>query len=799
METRQGSDRRRSGAGIFEIFIAWILGLVLLLDCHGGGFRIVSPAPGLLAEPGPLELLVALPPRAVAGSAVVTVDGEVVTGVTQQGASLVGTLDGLEDGAHTVKVAVRVRKLGRTRTVSTQSGFELATLDRPDVCEVLNQGECVLPFPSSRYLERADTPTGWQVTLPGEALPTFTRFDGRTDPLDTTRIRKQDGFSPTTQILMHFPGGLDVVKSNVSRLLPETRTYDPHHSVEAGSPTVLVDWDTGERIPHWLENDARSPTLERRATFLRPGKSLTPGHRYIVALRDLKDAAGAPLAAEPAFAVLRDRRPTTIAGVEARRAGMEETFRRLRQLGVSRKNLVLAFDFVVRSDESLTSEMLAMRDTALDWLDARIDAGEITFTVDSVEEVAPGCDAGGSFWKLAHGTFQVPLFLTRDPVKQRNLLGFLTEPLAQNGTYNAPYALAVPCDVFSDAPGPLRPVPGMVLGHGLLGTGADFVEQLARTQGFDDFDYVAAATNWSGLSELEIPNFLIGIFGDFDQFGALTDRLRQGQVATIVLTRMLARGAFNLHPEFQGPGGEGVLDRDEPPRYFGASLGGIMGLMFAALTPDVPKLAIDVGGINFSLLLQRATPFQPFQIILDMVSTDPMVQAIGISVLHEVWASGEPAGYATHIVRDPLPGTPAKQILMAVGLHDQAVPNIGSQLAGATLGLPIADGSVMTGLAGQEEISGPLDSAYIVYDTGAYDPTDPRYDPFLPPLANLQAPNGRCDPHGRQGVIPAALAQLVTFFEPGGRIENFCTDDGLCNASEPWEIPNGDAQPCNPL
>ena len=426
METRQRFDRRQSGAGLFEIFFAWILGLILLIAGHGGALRVVSPAPGLLAPTGPVELRVSLPPRTLPGSAVVKVDGQLVAGVTEQGGSLVGELAGLTEGKHTVKVEVRVKERWRQRTIATESAFELATLDRPDVCEVLNQGECVLPFPSSRYLERAATPTGWQVTLPGEALPTYTRFDGRTDPLDTTRIRKQDGFSPTTQILMHFPGGLDVVKSDVSRLLPETRTYDPHHSVVVGSPTVLIDWDTGERIPHWLENDARAPTLERRATFLRPGKSLTPGHRYIVALRNLKDATGAPLVAEPAFAVLRDRRPTTIAGVEARRAGMEETFRRLRQLGVSRKNLVLAFDFVVRSDESLTGEMLAMRDMALDWLDAKLAAGEITFTVDSVEEVAPGCAAGGSFWKLAHGTFQVPLFLTSDPVRQRHLLGVLT-------------------------------------------------------------------------------------------------------------------------------------------------------------------------------------------------------------------------------------------------------------------------------------------------------------------------------------------------------------------------------------
>ncbi|HVH08068.1 MAG TPA: hypothetical protein VNE71_18905, partial [Myxococcota bacterium] len=725
MHTRQRSDRRRGGAGLFEIFIAWMLGIFLLIDCHGGALRVESPAPGLLAPSGPVELRVAIPARTLAGSAVVTVDGEVVAGVTQQGASLVGVIDGLADGKHALRVEVRVEKKGRSRTLATESAFELATLDRPDLCEVLNQAACALPFPSSRYLEPANTPTGYRVTLPGEALPEFARFDGRTDPLDTSRIRKQDGFSPTAQILMHFPGGLDVEKSDVSRLLPETRTYDPHRSLEADHPTVLIDWDTGERIVHWLENDARATSQARRVTFLRPGKSLTPGHRYIVAVRNLKDAAGAPLEAEPAFAVLRDRRPTTIAGVEARRVGMEETFRRLRQLGVPRRSLILAFDFVVRSDESLTNEMLTMRDLALDWVDAKLDAGEITFTVDSVEPIDPGCGAGGSFWKLARGSFEVPLYLTKDPVAQRAQLGFLTEPLAQNGTYRAPYALAVPCDVFDGAPGALRPMPGIVLGHGLLGNGPNFVAELARARGFDDFDYVATATNWSGLSDLELFAFLAGIFGDIDQFGALPDRLRQGQVATMVLTRMVARGAFNLHPEFQGPNGAGVLDVAAPPRYFGASLGGIMGLMFAALTPDVPKLAIDVGGINFSLLLQRATPFEPFQAVIDLLNPDPLDQALGISLLHEVWVTGDPAAYATHIVQDPLPGTPAKQILMAVALHDQSVPNVGSQLAGGTLGLPIADGSVMRNLAGQEEIAGALDSGYVVYDTGAYDPTDP--------------------------------------------------------------------------
>lgn len=801
MEARKAPARRRVGTGLLETLLAALVGALLLVECHEGRILVISPFPGVFSASGPVDLLVSLPPRTAKRGTVVTVDGSAVQGFTVENGVLRGKLSGLADGRHTLRIEVRVKNGRKKQTVSTESEFELATLDRPELCDVLNELECALPFPSSHWLVPAASETGYRVELPGEALPTYTRLGGNTDPLDTSRLSQNDGFSPTAQILMHFPGGVDLARSNASRLLEATRSFDPQRSLDADHPTVLIDWNTGERIAHFLENDARATDPARVVTFLRPAKSLVPGHRYIVAVRGLKDANGDLLQAEPAFAVLRDRRPTTIPALEARRETLEPVFKRLAQLtSIHRKDLILAFDFVVESDASLTAEMLQMRDEALAWIDERIDAGEITFTVDSVEDSSPGCDAGASFWRKARGTFQVPLYLTADPIAMPGVLSTLTEPLAQNGFYSAPYALAIPCDVF-DADDGFQPMPGIVLGHGLFGSGPDFVYQLADAEGFDEFNYVAAGTHWSGLSEPEVspPTFLLGIFGNFDQFGALPDRLRQGQLATLVLARMLAHGAFNLHPAFQSPEGEGVLDVSAPPRFFGASLGGIMGLMFAALSPDVPKLAIDVGAINFSLLLQRATPFLPFQTFLDTVNPDPLAQALALGVLHEVWVKGESAGYATHITSDPLPGTPTKQIYMAVALHDQAVANLGSQVAGATLGLPVLEGSVRTNLPGMEDAPGPQGSALVVYDTGAYDPTDPAYEPFLPPLANLQAPDDACDPHGRQAFIPAAIEQLLTFLADGGQVENFCTDDGICNASEPFEIPNGDAEPCNPL
>ena len=48
------------------------------------------------------------------------------------------------------------------------------------------------------------------------------------------------------------------------------------------------------------------------------------GERYIVALRNLKDAGGRTLKAQPAFRALRDRKPD--AAIEARRAHFEQLF-----------------------------------------------------------------------------------------------------------------------------------------------------------------------------------------------------------------------------------------------------------------------------------------------------------------------------------------------------------------------------------------------------------------------------------------------------------------------------------------
>src|SRR5262249_15559511 len=150
---------------------------------------------------------------------------------------------------------------------------------------------------------------------------------------------------------------------------------------------------------------------------------------------------------------------------------------------------------------------------------------------------------------------------------------------------------------------------------------------------------IAAGTHWSGLSSLEVPplpdsipgsleeiladpvllqqlidvlNSFIGqIFIDFDKFEALPDRLRQGQLHALVLGRLLHDGVFNAPPCFQrldplpancmtsgvNDPSLGVIAVSQPTYYFGASLGGIMGLMFAGLSPDVERVGVNVPAI----------------------------------------------------------------------------------------------------------------------------------------------------------------------------------------------------------
>lgn len=788
-----------------------------------------------LAEQVPLALR--LGPFVDPESVAVELDGAALPAdrLTEDRRGLSGVLDALEEGGHVLRAEAELRFLFflRVPLVAT-TAFEVVDLESPEVCDPLNGVECMLPWPSSHFLEEAEgeTETGYRTALPAQGFP---ELDG--DAIDPAPFNGFDGFSPGAQILMHFPQGVDLEASEASVLLDprccdqsptpplvEVRTQD-ERSLGPDSPTVLIDAETGERILHWVELDGLADDAARQSLFLRPSIVLEPGRRYIVAVRGLVAPDGSPVRAEPVFRALRDRSPTTIEAVEERRADFEDIFRALRGAGVPRHDLVLAFDFVVRSQDQLTGQMLAMRDDALAYIDSLPSTDVSGFDVEEVETFGDCSDPGQRIWKRVAGTFAGPFYLTRsldNPALNsplpREEIPFLSEDEdgvpVRNGTDPFSFDVAVPCSVFTgDEMG--HP---LLMGHGLFGDGAGFVdvfveEDLLAASLLADFPYIAGATDWRGLSGKDLFFLLNNVIGTsenrINNFEALPDRLMQGQLNSLVLAHMMKTGFFNRLEELQREPGDpttGVFTPDAESFYFGVSLGGIMGMFHSALSTDIVKYNVDVGAVNFSLILQRALPFELFANLLRGIGlTDPMETALGLGLLHELWVSADPTPYVRHVtgLQDPpLPGAPPKELLMTVAWLDKQVSNQGSEVAARSLGIPNLAGSFQARLPGIPDLdpgSQGAESGMVIYSTGSFDVFDPAFDDVVPPLANL-IPSPECDPHGGPRLsIPASLEQLATFLVPGGRIFNFC--DGPCDASTDFERPGGVGpdEICDPL
>lgn len=802
-------------------YLVAVLAAVLLAGCFGSSdsvkaeLQFKSPQASQLSMTGDSDFVLAtnFPEALDEGSLTLSLNGQPITPdaltfsggqVSGEGVRISGDIEIVDPGIQELRADVLTES---GRELSAEVTFETAELQAPAECEVLNQAECMLPYPSSRFLEAADTPTGVKLAFPENGTPT----QNNADPvhLSPEPYRVLDGYSPTVQALMHFQGaGVDVAASDAPRILAATRTTDDR-SLEADSPTVLIDAVTGERIHHWVETDVRAEDPARQTLVLRPGQALEPGRRYIIAVRDLVDVTGSVIEPEPAFAALRDGRPTDIEPLEARRESMEDIFADLGAAGIPRDDLLLAFDFVVQSEAGLTFQMQAMLDETMAEIAAEGPPG---FTVE--DTVTNDCSAPDTFvWREVIGTYEVPLYLDNDPEVAPEDLSFLVTDEDGNpqrvGTTSPPFTIAIPCAVL-DGGEVIRP---MLIGHGLFGTGRSTVRGLVGAEGLEDAVFIGGATDFRGLSSPDInppqgDPVIIDLFADMDNFAALPDRLRQGMLNTLVLGHMMKQGHFNTHPAFQTPGGEDVFPGpDEQMYYFGGSLGGIMGTMYSALTSDADKLNVDVPAINFSLMLQRATPFSALMPVFEsQVNDDFMQQALILGMIHELWVRGEPAGYMS-VLRDRLAAeTPEIDLLITVAWLDQQVTNLGAELIPRTLGVPQLIGSFQStsgpfpgGLPLIEDQSGPLRSAYVVYDTGLYDLDRADHEPFIPPLTNQPADTeNSCNPHGLRGFIPASVAQLANFFQPGGRIENFC-EGGVCDGSTDFNSPLGDVNVCDPV
>ncbi len=610
--------------------------------------------------------------------------------------------------------------------------FELGESAAPS-CDPLDSRACLLPFPSDFFtVEDPTSDTGRRVSIATDLMPR----NAAGTPIDATEWNRNDGFSPNSPILTY----VDALDPVASRLPAWT---DIAASLADDSPIAIIDMATGERMAFWAELDTRAASPADQLLTIRPAAPLPEGHRFAVALRGLVRTDGAPVEPTTVFRAYRDR----LAGpdwLEARRESMEGVFAALGSAGVTRDDLTVAWSFTVASTRSLAERMLGIRDDALQTLGDDTP----TFTVDeAIENLEPDALIA----RRITGTVEVPNYLTGDGSPGNGFFygadGAATVDALpeQNGTLTARFTCTVPNRALEADAGPSHLV---LYGHGLLGSD-DEVTAANVSRMADEHNVVHCATKWAGMSEDDIPN-AIATLQDFSTFGTVADRLQQGVLNAIFLGRvMTSETGLAANPAFAGVD----LDLDHLD-FDGNSQGAIMGLMLAAVSPDIERAVLGVAGMNYSLLLPRSVDFDQYEAAMRPAYPNDLDRLLVIALAQSLWDRGEGAGYAQHVTSDPYPGTPSKQVLLHVAIGDHQVSPLSALVGARALGARYVAPLATPGRLRSETVTFGLDpvaafpdtgSAIVFWDSGAseipLEPIAPREgrDPHEDPRADADA------------------------------------------------------------
>ena len=209
---------------------------------------------------------------------------------------------------------------------------------------------CLQPFPNDYFTEADPTRTpGGAVNL--NAASSMPRNGAGKHDRRRATVNRNDGFGPGSLIITRVPGLDNAQAFQRTGSVPITdlaRTYDRDAAGRRHRHAAR-----GKRQLIWTEIDSNAQRPGERQPDHPPGRELRArATRYIVALRDLKDADGqAPSRPAAASALYRDGSPRPTPQRRARRRHMESIFTTLgRRPGIARKNLYLAWDFTVASE-----------------------------------------------------------------------------------------------------------------------------------------------------------------------------------------------------------------------------------------------------------------------------------------------------------------------------------------------------------------------------------------------------------------------------------------------------------------
>ncbi|MDQ2623264.1 MAG: hypothetical protein M3Y45_09540, partial [Actinomycetota bacterium] len=619
------------------------------------------------------------------------------------------------------------------------------------------------------------------------------------------------------------------------------RYLDPAQAV------VVIDAETGERQPIWAELDSNPTSVDPTSQspggpdadpgntaevnlIIRPARNFSYGKRYIVALRNLKDAAGKPIESPIGFRAYRDKLSTKQKIVEGRRPHMESLIKILgSKAAISRKSLYMAWDFTVASRQSITGRALQIRDDAFaelgdTKLDDRVIQGDSPTWTIATTETNP---ESGILKRITGHITGIPCYLDKNGCPAGAMFEFdAAGKVKRNPAFrvDAPFRCDIPSSLVTGAN--VTPAQTGIYGHGLLGT---LNQVRGQNQYANETDTIWCAMNWDGFSEDDLGSVLSAL-SDLSGFNRIADRMQQGFLNFLYLQRALVHEqGLATDPAFRydaGSGEQPLIDTSAGDltrgQYMGVSQGGIMGGALVALAPDADRGVLDVPGMNYSTLLRRSVDsdlyFKMDSIGLYANYTELRERPVLLGLMQLLWDRGEANGYAESLGGDPLPNTPPHDVLMRLAFGDHQVANVSAEVMARTIGAKVYapalnpgrhwEETPFTGLDQVSSFPAPAGDSWMVYYDGGPagylnstpqlpgDPSEcPRGDPAANPCGGSSTPpHGNvpprtewgfgADPHGYPRYARDGIAHGKSFLENG--TIGLCHSGSYCYANN-WD------------
>ena len=134
------------------------------------------------------------------------------------------------------------------------------------------------------------------------------------------------------------------------------------------------------------------------------------------------------------------------------------------------------------------------------------------------------------------------------------------------------------------------------------------------------------------------------------------------------------------------------------------------------------------------------------------------------------------------MIRDPLPGSRLKRVLVQEAHDDDQVPNLSTRSLVRELGIALLEPAIES-VFGISSSRGPLASAYTQWEV---------HPPTRPYVENrpAQRPPDERSAHKLLRRLEAAIIQVERFLRPDGMVEHTC-GDGSCSCDSGGGEPSG--------